>query len=124
MNFGTYAVMVIVNTVQMYALTKDKKDANILRKVLTMAEYIDRKQIIYTWWRKPDGTFSDGVTFLSVINALPVADVVEVVRCKDCIHGEYDKMIDEYYCEMTYCSEKKNHFCGYGERKVDSGSSS
>lgn len=51
-------------------------------------------------------------------------DVVPVVRCKDCKHGEYDKMIDEYYCEMTYCSEKENHFCGYGERKVDNGSSS
>ena len=44
-------------------------------------------------------------------------DVVPVVKCKNCIHGEYDKTIDEYYCKMTYCCEKENHFCSYGERK-------
>lgn len=38
MNFGISVAMVIVNIVQMYAHTKDKKDANILRKVLTMAK--------------------------------------------------------------------------------------
>ena len=47
-----------------------------------MAEYIDRKQINYTWWQKPDGTFSDGVTLQSVIDDMPSADVVEVKHGK------------------------------------------
>lgn len=51
----------------------------------------------------------------------PAADVVEVVRCKDCEH---------YFCDTPYCKKHKvgycafdeivkdkNHFCSYGERK-------
>ena len=50
------------------------------------------------------------------IETIPTADVVEVVRCKDC----------------TYCSEhynichygvgrdvKPDHYCGYGERRCE-----
>lgn len=36
MNFGIYVAMVTVNTVQMYALTRDRKAVNIMRKVMTI----------------------------------------------------------------------------------------
>lgn len=42
------------------------------------------------------------------------ADVVEVVRCKDCKHCERGIC---YYPKVRYVSHDKNHFCGYGERK-------
>lgn len=52
----------------------------------------------------------------------PAADVVEVVRCKDCkyafmtIDGERAR-----YCDMFDSDDgvffDKNHFCSYGERK-------
>lgn len=55
-----------------------------------MAEYIDRKQIRYTWWLKQDGTFSDGVTLQSVIDDMPTADVQEVK------HGEWKECFEDW----------------------------
>lgn len=53
-----------------------------------MPEYIDRKKIHYTWWEKQDGTFTDGVTLQSVINNMPIADVVEVKHGRwETVHG-------------------------------------
>ena len=58
------------------------------------------------------------------LNKLPTADVVEVVRCKDCKHFSTSKYHtgEEYTCcdmwsydEMIEC--KENGFCSYGERK-------
>lgn len=92
-----------------------------------MAEYINRKQIQYTWWQKQDGTFTDGVTLESIINAMPTADVVEVVHghnatsmhpvgeflcsvcgfcCVDYTETKYDEDGDYAYsceCEFDYC---------------------
>ncbi len=58
---------------------------------------------------------------MSLMEDAPAADVVEVVRCKDCEH---------YFCDTPYCKKHKvgycafdeivkdkNHFCSYGERK-------
>lgn len=88
-----------------------------------MAEYIDRKQICYTWWLNQDGTFSDGVTLQSVIDDMPTADVVPVVRCKDCKHYKkinYDD-VKPNTCEITTRRQQPYDFCSYGERKNDDG---
>lgn len=53
------------------------------------------------------------------IESVPAADVVEVVRCRDCVHGEH------YYggvsCRMPSFPEwkvhEKDYFCADGERK-------
>lgn len=61
------------------------------------------------------------------IEALPSADVEEVVRCKDCkyAHLTYDgsckycdkwKDDDDTYIEVYHDG---NHYCSYGERKDD-----
>ena len=47
-------------------------------------------------------------------NFKSAADVVEVVRCKDCKHCERGIC---YYPKVRYVSHDKNHFCSYGERK-------
>ena len=57
---------------------------------------------------------------LKEISDIPSADVVEVVRCKDCKYATYDKSIDRYDCcnwgldgdEYTEADD----FCSYGER--------
>lgn len=47
-----------------------------------------------------------------VIRSLPAADVVEVVRCKDC----------KYRFNYGICACRgDNWFCGYGERRVKNG---
>ena len=83
-------------------------------------ELIDRKQIHYTWWQHPDGTFSDGVTLQSVIHGMPTIDAVEVVRCKDCRHRYLHDVDETYYCAngcgLTDCV-KPDDFCSHGERK-------
>ena len=55
-----------------------------------------------------------------VVHAVPTADVVEVVRCKDCKYGEVDNadFPNQYFCNHHGCDwNDENHFCGYGELK-------
>lgn len=60
---------------------------------------------------------------ISEIGMLPAADVVEVVRCKDCKHSyRIDGAKEEYDCAKISAFAKffpGGHFCGYGERKTD-----
>ena len=43
---------------------------------------------------------------------LPSADVVQVVRCKDCIHNND--------CDIQYSAQAgENFFCGFGETEKD-----
>jgi hypothetical protein len=46
----------------------------------------------------------------------------ELVRCKDCKHGELDdsERDNYYHCRHHGCDwNDGEHFCGYGERKDD-----
>lgn len=49
------------------------------------------------------------------IDEVPTADVVEVVRCKDCKYFKYGDYCTEDKMEHSQC--RKNDFCSYGERK-------
>ena len=56
------------------------------------------------------------------VNNIPDADVVPVVRCKDCKHRrDYGDIARGYYCAKhpSNCGRlcKDNDFCSYGERK-------
>lgn len=77
-----------------------------------MARYIDENDVY-----KLIGSRGMSMVHCSQIDALPRADVVEVVRCKDC----------KYHRDLTGGVECKrldgllmplpNDFCSYGERK-------
>ena len=76
-----------------------------------------KKNSDITNWDKPYGCSFD------VIDNMPtIADVVEVVRCKDCIYafmtidGEQVKYCDIFDSDNGVFFDK-NHFCSYGERK-------
>lgn len=51
------------------------------------------------------------------------ADVVEVVRCKDCLHflsdTEHCKEHNKGYCEFDNTIKAKNYFCSSGERRSE-----
>lgn len=49
------------------------------------------------------------------ISKMPTADVVEVVRCKDCKHRIIDTNDD--WCECTGCDINPDGFCEEGERR-------
>lgn len=88
-----------------------------------MAEYIDREPIIKRLRKmsiNPQTTFINSVLEGLLISA-PKADVVEVVRCKECIHkvvtedGEYnpEDIVCDYHMSDGFC---ENDFCSYGEK--------
>lgn len=58
-----------------------------------------------------------------VLEETPTADVVEVVRCKDCFFYQKDKELakanyldPEKYCALLICEIDKNGFCSYGKK--------
>lgn len=63
--------------------------------------------------------------FLSLINNQPIADVVEVVRCKNCLHkiNYKGRAMCTLYAEEAFGvwyglnATRDEHFCSYGERK-------
>jgi hypothetical protein len=97
-----------------------------------MAEYIDREAVLNELNKNnitKTITFADGVRIFDRIKHLPAADVVEVVRCKDCIYSrELDKYEKKLYLDNCVgCTQhsvsyhsliiEDNDFCSYGERK-------
>ena len=95
-----------------------------------MARYIDadklKERIEYYYSHTGDQTtnaehYAYGVA-LKEIDQLPTADVVEVVRCKDCKYRKKDKLfVSGHYCYLRpvnggrFCED--DGFCSYGERK-------
>lgn len=55
------------------------------------------------------------------INRAPVADVVNVVRCKNCKYYEpYKKPVEDFdgKCFARNCETDEQDFCNYGERET------
>lgn len=49
---------------------------------------------------------------------IPVSDVIEVVRCKDCRLAKESNDFDGwYFCKNNQMTHKPTHFCSYGERE-------
>ena len=53
---------------------------------------------------------------VSTIENTPTANVVEVVRCKDCKFFEYGDYCSEGKMEHSRCRE--TDYCSYGERNI------
>lgn len=92
-----------------------------------MAEYIKRQTVFdslpIVTEDKTISLYGAVADFMVLVSAIPAADVVPVVRCKDCKHGdafgEYTGVIwCPYYEDQPV---EPDHFCGYGERKDGAG---
>lgn len=89
-----------------------------------MADYIKRKKL-YDTVLSFTGMFNDEGFWISsqaVLNAIAfteAADVVEVVRCKDCKHyvAQYCTRDINGRTNMFLMNEKD--YCSYGERKAE-----
>lgn len=63
---------------------------------------------------KDFGMFDCGIK--QVVDKMPAADVVEVVRCKDCIHfNDYNDSCEQCWGGLENPDE--DEFCSRGERK-------
>ena len=90
-----------------------------------MAEYIRREDALDCLKRYPTGKYAGENLYCAEIRAaaddindLPSADVVEVVRCKDCIYGESDGVLDGYrWCSRFDNIVGENDFCSFGEKE-------
>lgn len=76
-----------------------------------MAEYIARNTA-KRWLAFAVGT---GVSAAETIDQIPAADVVPVVRCKDCKYNRGSKKC--LNPDSFFAVPKDDDFCSYGERK-------
>ena len=87
-----------------------------------MSRYIDA-DVLYNSVKDNVGAYwSEGEEVkeecLNEIDNAPTADVVEVVRCKDCKSWIADD-IGRRYCELIDCWTGDSDYCSRGERKDD-----
>lgn len=63
--------------------------------------------------------FLDGYLTLTQKNLdeMPAADVVEVVRCKDCKYFTPQPDTIEACCDLTYSRALPDDYCSYAERR-------
>lgn len=54
---------------------------------------------------------------LHVIDSIPTADVVKVVRCRDCKYHEDTSVIGFEHCCLYGLTMRYNDFCSYGTRE-------
>jgi len=83
-----------------------------------MSRYIDADAIQYrkVCKEKIDGSMSiEYMVLRDAIDDMPTADVVEVVRCKDCKHYKDNHRCYSRYSNMND-SRNPNDYCSYGER--------
>lgn len=73
------------------------------------ADELKKQSYVSTDWDS-DGIHLRVVDESDIDNA-PTIDVVEVVRCEDCLFFEH------YWCALHENTMYDNDFCSYGERK-------
>ena len=91
-----------------------------------MAKYVDcekAKEMFNRYYHNLQGSEAQTLVcdMKQAFLELPAADVVEVVRCKDCKFykkdTDYCKDHNTGYCQFDNIVKCKLHFCGYGERR-------
>lgn len=101
-----------------------------------MARYVDIEKAEYPYMSmsmfginsKDCKAYNEGVKATEdMIQALPTADVVEVVRCEKCKHGDVSiiaKTKDGEETIVCFCNAKNRvtdleYYCACGERRTD-----
>lgn len=104
-----------------------------------MAEYIKRDDVISGLVKSEGTVYSFAELCLlaktesmvkSMVTNIPAADVVEIVRCKDCKYYEAfdcldigtccnEKIYISYYGECAILQPKPDFYCAYGERRAE-----
>ena len=97
-----------------------------------MSKYINADELTeyladdcFTWRWLNDDRADEVDSVIKAIAEMPAADVVEVVRCKDCKYYTdymaYTKSFKSHYCSGGFVDSNMalhpDDFCSYGERK-------
>lgn len=81
-----------------------------------MSKYIDRDRVLeYIIF----GVVGKDITCGELTRAIDSIPTINIVRCKDCKHGEYREDFDNYLCDQLGLGSVNDadFFCSYGERK-------
>ena len=75
-------------------------------------EYIEREEVRDAFYMEFDEDYAD-----DIVDRLPTADVVEVVRCKDCKFFKTDTF-GQNVCvrQFNIIRMNENDFCSYGAK--------
>ena len=91
---------------------------------IKVAEYIDKTDLLERLKNAMQSEYPANKLMInyahSVVLHAPAADVVEVVRCRDCIYREFDNgcpLKESGYFKNGKMLPLDNDFCSYGERK-------
>lgn len=90
-----------------------------------MNDYIKREDAIKAMARGLGIPYTDFIDVAErCMDDIPTADVVEVVRCKDCKHLDKGENDSESWCECvrifgTYFDVSEDDFCSYGEKETE-----
>lgn len=84
-----------------------------------MPRYIDADELIFIGLDNPDDDHLFEFVPKEFIDNAPTADVVEVVRCKDCIHHKPFPFSDEHICDVFDWKSEDKDFCSFAERRTE-----
>ncbi len=88
--------------------------------------YVDIEKVLETAKNEYHSDFgrsmADLTSLREVLEYTPAADVVEVVRCKDCEYcicytNHYGNVSDSYRCKYGNNCCDEDYYCRYGKRK-------
>ena len=90
-----------------------------------MSRYIDADALIeamgeepYVWTDSAE-EIAERNQWLTDMGIIESAPSIDIVRCKECKHGEYRKEYDDYECHASGCGlvYDADFYCAYGERE-------
>ena len=93
--------------------------------VMRMPEYIKRESLIkvlrksHSYHAETSRDSSLLCRDIRLVKEQPAADVVEVVRCRECIFKQKPKQFGDLQCKILDVPMRNDDFCSYGERKED-----
>ena len=80
-----------------------------------MSRYIDTLELLWLYEHECEKYSS----LEELVADVPTADVIEVVRCKDCKNWQRDWKLPSrnHYCALMDRGSDGTFFCAYGERR-------
>lgn len=82
-----------------------------------MPRYIDAEQFRgKSKVAEVNGKLNSVILYADIFSA-PTADVVEIVRCKDCKYLDTNGFCFKNVPSIGYMKPRADHYCSYGERK-------
>lgn len=85
-----------------------------------MSEYIEREALMRNLKKFAPEQLTPLIE--SLIQKQPAADVVDIVRYKDCKNYDNQFSVDNCgWCDEFNCGTSDERFCSYGERKEGDG---